>query len=278
MDARFFETLNARRFHVPIHGFAAHYYCGGEGTDVTFTDPQWYGLLEKACRMERLVVQQRAIMDGFDPDRAVGLLVDEWGAWHSNAGSEGRPMLWQQCTIRDALVAALTLDIFNRHADKVIMANPAQTLNVLQSVILTDGPRMVRTPTYHVYALYADHQGAASVLLTTQCEEIEFQRGQETHSIPALAGSASLKERKLTLTVVNASACDPVEATVKLCGGARAAGARALVLTHGDIRAHNTFEEPQTVQPRAARVAAEGPEFPFTFAPASVTKLALDVR
>jgi alpha-N-arabinofuranosidase len=102
-------------------------------------------------------------MDGFDPQRKIGLIIDEWGTWQPAAPGRNPGHLWQQNTIRDALVAALTLDIFNRHADKVVMANIAQVINVLQAMILTDGDRMLLTPTYHVYNMYQSHQGGQSL-------------------------------------------------------------------------------------------------------------------
>jgi len=275
---RFFDKLFGRYARAPIHGFAAHYYCGGAGPDTRFSQEQWYELLQKASLMEELVVQQRAVMDGFDPQRSIGLLVDEWGAWHANAGTGSRPLLWQQSTMRDALVAALTLDIFNRHADKVVMANVAQIINVLQSVILTDGPEMLLTPVYHVYAMYADHQGASSVRMSTDSEDVTFDAGGERRAIPSLAGSASLKEDRLTLTVTNAHVSEAVETTVKLGDGARVTALIGEVLTHGDIHARNTFDERDSVRPQPLGLAVEGSEFVVRLAPASVTKLVLALR
>jgi len=143
--------------------------------------------------MEELVVQQRAIMDEFDPDRRVGLIVDEWGTWHPPAPGQEPQFLWQQNTLRDALVAALSLDIFNRHADKVIMGNIAQTINVLQAMILTDEEKMLTTPTYHVYGMYVPHQGAKSLRVSFETEPISFKVEDSEHSTFGLAGSASLK-------------------------------------------------------------------------------------
>src|SRR5262249_39242374 len=145
------------------HGFSAHYYCGTAGTSTEYSTDQWYELLHRSLFMERLIVQQRALMDGYDPDRRIGLIVDEWGTWHPSAPGRNPAFLWQQNTMRDALVAAATLDIFNRHADKVVMSNIAQMINVLQAMILTDGPRMTVTPTYHVYRMYREHHGAQSL-------------------------------------------------------------------------------------------------------------------
>lgn len=266
---RFFEKLGGYR---RIHGFAAHYYCGTAGTATEYSVDQWYQLLHRASLIENLVVQQRAIMDGYDPQRQIGLIVDEWGTWHPPAPGQTPQFLWQQNTLRDALVAALTLDVFNRHADKVAMANIAQTINVLQAMILTDGEKMLKTPTYHVYYMYAPHQGATSLRVSFSAEPISFQNG----SLFGLAGSASLKDNRLFLTVVNPHADMPVDAEIILRGG-EAKSAEASVLTHNDIHAHNTFESPDTVVPVGTSLSVSGATFRHTFPPASVTALSISL-
>ena len=122
------KILNGYKpFVPPIHGLSAHYYCGTAGTDLAYTTEQWYELLWKSLQMETLVVEQRELMDEYDPERKIGLVVDEWGTWHPPTPGRNSAFLWQQNTVRDALVAALTLNIFNNHADKLVMANIAQT-------------------------------------------------------------------------------------------------------------------------------------------------------
>src|SRR4051812_47683520 len=121
-----------RRFNCRVHGLGAHYYCGTAGPSATeFGTAEWYELLGKAAGVERLILDQRAAMDEFDPDRRVGLIIDEWGTWHFPTPGRNPLHLWQQNTLRDALVAAITLDTFHRHADKIVMANVAQAVNVL---------------------------------------------------------------------------------------------------------------------------------------------------
>ena len=262
---RFFEKLGWYRH---ISGFSAHYYCGSAGTATEYTVDQWYQLIQRASLMEDLVIQQRAIMDGYDPKRNIGLIVDEWGTWHPPAQGQVPQFLWQQNTLRDALVAALTLDVFNRHADKVVMANIAQTINVLQAVILTNGEKMIVTPTGHVYAMYAQHQGATSVRISFEAESIPVGNA----SLFGLAGSASLKDDRLFITVVNPHADMPIEATLSLCDG-RIKSASASVLTHSDIHAHNTFESPDTLAPIDVSISADGSVFNYTFPSASVTAI-----
>jgi alpha-N-arabinofuranosidase len=253
-----------------MEGYAAHYYCGTAGTATEYTVEQWYELLEKGLRMEELVKQQRAIMDTFDPQRQVGLIVDEWGTWHPAEPGRNPRFLWQQNTMRDALVAATTLNIFNNHADKVVMSNIAQTINVLQAVILTQEDKLLVTPTGHVYEMYALHQSAQAVRALVDAPQISFGKGQ---SVPHLSASASLKGKELTLTLCNLSATDALEVEIALHGGqARSLG--AVTLAAGDIHAHNTFEQPEMVAPQVDQTSGLTHQ---TLPPASVTRIDLAV-
>jgi alpha-N-arabinofuranosidase len=264
---KFFEKLGWYR---KIHGFSAHYYCGTAGNSTEYTVDQWYQLIHNASLIEDLVTQQRAIMDGYDPKRHIGLIVDEWGTWHPPVSGQIPQFLWQQNTIRDALVAALSLDVFNRHADKVVMANIAQTINVLQAMILTEGEKMLVTPTGYVYAMYAQHQGGTSLRTAFEAENISFGNA----SLFGLAGSASLKDNKLFLTVVNPHADMPVEASISLYDGS-AKSASAVILTHRDIHGHNTFDTPNAVEPVEVSLSASGSVINHTFPPASVTAISI---
>lgn len=258
-------------------GLAMHYYCGTAGTDIKFSVDQWYELLWRAASMEELQARQRAAMDEFDPERKIPLVVDEWGTWHPSLPAEGRPMNWQQNTVRDALVAALTLDTFNRRADHVLMANIAQTVNVLQSLVLTDGPRMVLTPTYYVYRMYADHQGSQSVPVRVEAEDISFEGEGAQRKIFSLTASASLREKTLTLTMTNLHASEALSVEIRLEGGARVREARGEVLTHGNVHAYNEFGDTEAVAPRGAEVQASRAEFTVSVAAASLTKLTLSL-
>ncbi len=212
---------------------------------------------------------------GVTGDRCALLIVDEWGTWHPTEPGREPGFLWQQNSIRDALVAALSLDIFNRHADKVVMSNIAQTINVLQAMILTDGDKMLVTPTGHVYGMYAPHQGARSLRTSFEADPISFNVGREEQSLFGLTGSASLKGDTLFLTVVNPHATEPVETTIELRGAGEARSASASVLTHHDIHAHNTFDEPDTVAPVEEALSISGKTLHHTFPAASVTGLSI---
>ncbi len=271
----------------PINGYAIHYYCDAPGASAEYTDNQLYQVLASAVRIEDIIKHQRTAMDVFDPNRNVGLVIDEWGAvnkedWRYLMGWEAvppedretnPPYLQQQSTLRDALMAALTLDIFNQHADKVVMSNIAQTVNVLQSLFLTDGPRMIRTPTYHVYDLYKVHQGAQAVRMVVECPEISFGEGGTLYG---LAGSASISNDILNLTIVNPHVSESVDATINLRGDAEATEVVPTILAHRDIHARNTFENPNEVTPAIKDpFTAKGCTIHYDFPQASVTRLGI---
>ncbi|MBN1876031.1 MAG: alpha-N-arabinofuranosidase [Anaerolineae bacterium] len=267
---RFFRKLRHDYWNFRnIHGFAAHYYCGTAGTATEYTVDQWYELIAKGLKMEDLVVQQRAAMDAYDPQRRIGLIVDEWGTWHPVEPGTHPRFLYQQNTLRDALVAATSLDIFNRHADKVVMANIAQTINVLQAMILTQEDKAIVTPTGYVYEMYAPHQGGASLRTVIASDTIAYTTGEKEQEVATIAGSASLKGKLLSLTLTNAHAIEAVDVTVQLLGGATARQGTARILT-GEIHTHNTFDQPDSIQPVTIPITAEGPEFTIQLPPASV--------
>ncbi len=274
-----------------IDGFAAHYYCGTAGTATEYTEDEWYRLLEKGLKMEDLVVQQRAAMDAWDPTRKIGLIVDEWGAWHPVEKGTNPAFLYQQNTIRDAIVTANTLDIFNRHADKVVMANIAQTVNVLQAVILTEGDQMLVTPTGYVYEMYAPHQGAQALRMRVETPEINFKKRnikpvpwqaalqpdeKMEGSIPNVSGSASLKDDTLFVTMANSHANLPAEVCVDLVQ-ASMAQAEGRVLS-GEIHAHNTFAAPDQVTPQVFPVECDANQVRLTLPPASVVTVQIQLN
>jgi alpha-N-arabinofuranosidase len=274
-----------------IDGFAAHYYCGTAGTATEYTEEEWYRLLEKGLRIEELVLQQRAAMDAWDPERKIGLIVDEWGTWHPVEKGTNPAFLYQQNTIRDAIVAANTLDIFNRHADKVVMSNIAQTINVLQAMILTQGEQMLVTPTGYVYEMYVPHQGSESLRMRIETPEIRFkktnilqttwqsalQEGEKMEGlIPTVTGSASLKGQILFLTLTNSHAQEAAEITVDILGGAKINQAQGQALS-GEIHAHNTFSSPTLVAPQVFKVSCDSSQFNLTLQRASVAAIQIQL-
>jgi len=258
-----------------LHGFDAHFYTWntGEGTATSYTKGQWYALLEKSAEIEAIIVEQRAILDEFDP--SIGLIIGEWGTWHPLIPEV--PVLWQQNSLRDALSAALTLDIFQRHANKLVMANLAQAVNVLQALILTDGEKILCTPTYHVFELYRSHRGGASLEVTFEINDLVFSEAGRNSCLPGLSGSASLKDGVLTLSVVNPHADASVEAVLALKGGRVIGTPSAAVVTHEDLNAFNTFEEPELVVPRTSKTFWRAKDWHHVFPPASVTVITVPV-
>ena len=268
---RFFTKLGPKFNR--IHGYAAHYYCGTAGPSATdFDADDWYELLYKATLIERLIEQQRALMDEFDPHRRVRLVIDEWGTWHLPTPGRNPAFLWQQNTLRDALVAAITLDTFNRHADKLAMCNIAQVANVLQAMVLTEGEKLVLTPTYHVFDLYQAHQGAQSVRLSIEAPPLPVAHGDQRASLPGLTGSASVKNGLLTLSLVNPHASLPLDVSIRIVDASPRV-AQVAVLAHADLAAHNSFDDPDNLRPRDEEIAVAGNDWVYTCPPASVNVL-----
>ena len=214
-----------------------HYYTvpgpwHDKGSATEFNEEDYARTLRLALRMEELVSNHLQIMNRYDSKHRVGLIVDEWGTWFNVEPGTNPGFLYQQNTMRDAQVAALTLNIFNAHADRIVMANLAQTVNVLQSVILTEGDKMVLTPTYHVFDLYKAHQEGTLVPVHVDADD-------SAEGVKRVSASASLKGDVLTVTLANTSATESCEVPISLCG-AKPAKAEGRVLA-GEMHAKNDF-------------------------------------
>jgi alpha-N-arabinofuranosidase len=182
-------------------------------------------------------------------------------------------LLGQQITVRDAVMTAISLDTFNRNADKVGMAACAQLVNNLNALFLTHGDRFMTTPNFNVFEMYASHQGGTAVRAEFSAPEVHYDRDGKPAGFWGLKGSASLKGKTLTLTVVNPDVSQPREAEIALRGSAAASKAQAWIVTDADIHAHNTFDQPDRVKTRAADVALRPGGLAFSFPPASVVKI-----
>lgn len=233
---RFMDALTLHYYTVPGDSWAH------KGSATAFGQEAYYRTLRKALDMETLVTRHSQIMDQFDPEKRISLFVDEWGCWHDVEPGTHPGFLYQQNTMRDAVVAALTLNIFQQHCDRVRMANIAQMVNVLQAVILTEGEKMVLTPTYHVFDLYQAHQDACAV----DC----FVEGgaPAADGVAQLYASASTKDGRLTITVTNTSATEAAKAEIDVTDFA-VKDVSARILT-GAMDAYNDFDSsPLAVRP-----------------------------
>ncbi len=233
-------------------GLAPHYYCGS-GQDsrsaTEFKEIDWFWQLKRAMHIEELLDKHEEIMDKHDPEKKVAIILDEWGAWHAVEPGTNPGFLYQQNSLRDAMVAGLTLNIFNNHCDRVRMANIAQTVNVLQAMALTDGPRMILTPTYYVYRLYSVHHNATLLPTELRCARYEFD-GKTVPGMNVSASRDAVGKIHVSLCNIHPDSAVRVEAQLQ---GADAKRITGQVLTAGAINAHNTFERPGVVEPAVFR-------------------------
>ncbi|MCM1067337.1 MAG: alpha-N-arabinofuranosidase [Muribaculaceae bacterium] len=244
-----------------MHGLSLHYYTvagwtGSKGTATRFSDDDFYWTMGKCLEIEDVINRHDSIMSAYDPGRRVALLVDEWGTWWDEEPGTVPGHLYQQNTLRDALVASLSLDVFNRHTDRVKMANIAQIANVLQAMVLTKGGEMVLTPTYYVFKMYADHQGATPLPLAIDTRTRDVRDGR---TVPQVSATASVNAGIMNLTLTNTDLSSAVDVDVPL----PAKGARVLeaeILTADHITDFNDFGKPEAVSLKpfsGARVAKD---------------------
>ncbi|WP_227013793.1 alpha-N-arabinofuranosidase [Paenibacillus psychroresistens] len=233
-----------------MDGLSMHHYSMSEGNTLPnsatqFEPADWFTTLKQAWFMEELIRKHSAIMDEYDPDKRVGLIVDEWGTWFDVEPGTHPRFLFQQNTLRDALVAGINLNLFNNHCDRIQMANIAQTVNVLQAIILTEGEKMILTPTYHVFDMFKVHQGAELLLVDFSNQEYRF----EDEKLPQLSVSSSIDaENKLHLTLCNLHHNESIEISCEI-EDFQPAGVMGTLLTASALNAHNTFEQPEAIKP-----------------------------
>jgi alpha-N-arabinofuranosidase len=254
-----------------IEGLSLHHYTvvdwNAKYKSVGFGEAEYSRVLKSTLEMDAIVSEHSAIMDKYDPEKKVALVVDEWGAWYAPLPGSNPGFLVQQNSLRDAVLAALNLNIFARHADRVRMANIAQMVNVLQAMILTDREKMVLTPTYHVFKMYVPFQDATFVPVT-------FDAGTYSHgglTLPRVdAIAAKDAAGTLWIALTNVDPNRPADLTVRLAGmNARTAAGETL--TAAAVDAVNTFEAPDAVAPKPFSARVQGDRLTLTLAPKSVT-------
>lgn len=249
-DYHWTETLMKNIPHNLLEAIALHHYSvidwSRKGPSTTFDEATYFKTMQQALHMEELVQKHTAIMDQYDPKKKVALFVDEWGGWYDSEPGTNGAFLYQQNTMRDAMIAGTTLNTFNNHCDRVKMANLAQAVNVLQAVILTDGEKMLLTPTYHVMEMYKVHHDA--VLLPIQLKSGDYQLGDE--KLPAVSAAASRDKRgKIHLSLVNIHAREGNEVSIAV-EGLKPESVAGRVLTSGKLQDYNSFENPNLITPQ----------------------------
>ena len=238
---------------------------------IGFGEKEYAEILHKTLEMDGLIAKHSAIMDKYDPQKKIALAVDEWGAWYAKLPGSPEGFLAQQNSQRDAVLAALNLNIFARHADRVRMANIAQMVNVLQAMILTNKEKMLLTPTYHVFKMYVPFQDATSVPVT-------FEAGTYTHggiTLPRVdAIAAKDGAGKVWMAVANVDPNRPATITASVAG-LTPRSAAGQTLTAARVDSVNTFEAPTAVAPKPIAAQVQGGTVTLTVEPRSVTVISL---
>ena len=275
-DYHWTETLMK---NIPLNmlsGVALHHYSTVEwnhkGSSTGYTEEQYFRTIKSALWMEELVTKHEAIMDKYDPQKHVALVVDEWGGWYDVEPGTNPGFLYQQNTMRDAMIAGVTLNIFNNHAERVRMANLAQCVNVLQAVILTDKEKMILTPTYHVMEMYNVHQNATMLPVTLQTNDYVY--GNE--KLPAVSVSASKDNNGVThVSLVNIDASKPQAVNINI-RGAKYSAVSGRILTSQRLQDYNSFDQPDKIQPATFNNAKlKGNDLQVELPPFSVVVLTL---
>jgi len=232
-----------------IDGVSIHHYSvinwNKKGSATGFSEAEYFSTMEQAYRMEQMVAGNSAVMDKYDPQKRVALIVDEWGGWYDSEPGTNGAFLYQQNSMRDAMIAGLTLNIFNNHCDRVRMANLAQCVNVLQAVILTNKEKMLLTPTYHVMEMYNVHQNA--LMLPVTITSNDYTLGEKR--LKAVSASASKdKNGAVHISLVNIDSRNEQEVTIDLAGlNTKSVAGR--ILRSEKLQDHNTFDNPNKIKP-----------------------------
>jgi alpha-N-arabinofuranosidase len=270
------KAWQGRSWSWDMEGLSLHHYTVVKWPpsyqSVGFGEGEYAEILKATLEMDGIIARHSAIMDKYDPEKKIALVVDEWGAWYAPLPGSKEGFLAQQNSLRDGVLAALNLNIFARHADRVRMANIAQMVNVLQAMILTDGEKMVLTPSYHVFRMYVPFQDATVV-------PVRFEAGTYTHgdvTLPRVdAIAARDKSGKLWLAVANLDPNRPVTIEANLAGvGARSAAGETLTAPRVD--SVNTFETPNVVAPKPIAAKVQGGAVALTLEPRSVTVVSVE--
>lgn len=235
-----------------------------KGSATDFTDDEYYSTISSTLHIEELIRKHSAIISKYSDN--IKLIIDEWGCWYDVEPGTNPGFLYQQNTMRDAVVTACNLNIFNAHSDVICMANLAQAVNVLQALILTEGDKMVKTPTYHVFGMFAQHQDSELIY--------SFTENFSVNGIPAVSQSASINpDGSITVTLANCTLDEDIEINSNIVGFS-AKSAVATLLT-GDVRDYNSFDNPNTVTPTELAISLSDNGFSVTLPKCSVASVTL---
>lgn len=244
-----------------------------KGAATGFPEKEWMSTMVNTLKMDEFIINNKKVMDKNDPEKKVGFYVDEWGTWYDVTGDDNPGFLYQQNSLRDAIVAALNFNIFHKHADRVHMTNIAQMVNVLQAMILTDKEKMVLTPTYHAYKMYVPFQDATSLPLELK-DVPEYKLGDM--SVPAVSATAArAKDGKIYLALVNANPNKAETVDVNLAG-VKVNSVSGQVLTAAAMDAHNTFAQPEAIKPAAYSAKASNGKLALSLPAKSVVVVAVE--
>jgi alpha-L-arabinofuranosidase len=267
------KELKGRTNGISIHQYTiAGATWDVKGKALGFKEDEWISTLANTLKMDQIIKDHLAVLDKNDPEKKIGLMIDEWGTWYADADTS-KSALYQQNSLRDALVAALNFHIFHEHAERVPMTTIAQMVNVLQAMILTDKEKMVLTPTYYTFQMYVPFQDAKSLPLAIK-DNTSYTLGATT--IPGVSASAArAKDGKLYLALVNTDPHQTVDVAVNVAG-TKVKGAAGKVLTSATMDAHNTFQNPQAIKPAPFSARAAGGKLSIKVPAKAVMVVALE--
>ncbi|MBE5816305.1 MAG: alpha-N-arabinofuranosidase [Clostridiales bacterium] len=246
-DYHWTNTLAQNLGSVHADGYSMHCYYGHLGNVINFTQKEWYDVLSQTVIMDEIINKNWNIICANNQEDKLKLVIDEWGCWHpaGSGPSKGAKLYEQQSTMRDAMTAALTLNVFNNNCEKIKMANIAQLVNNIHSLFLAEGENCITTPTYHVFNMYKEHQGGEAIELIIT----------DNHSFEnSISASASVKDGKTLITICNVSCSEDVKISLEGVGADIPQGAEGILLYNEDIRAYNTFESPDNIAPSSVSI------------------------
>jgi alpha-N-arabinofuranosidase len=273
-DARWMEVLMQNVRHmangISLHNYTFETNWDNKGDSLVYDENGWYSIMRNSYKMDKIVSLHTAIMDRYDPEKKVKLIVDEWGNWFNVMPGTNPGFLYQQNTIRDAVSAVIILHIFHNHCDRIDMANIAQMINVLQAVILTEGEKMVLTPTYYMFKMLSPHQDGELL-------DVDFDAGEagtDSIKLPKISVSATEKDGVITVSMCNISTDEAEEIELDL-RDADIASADGELLTADDMTAHNDFDAPDNVKTQPLAVSVEGGKIKAVLPPMSVAVISV---